>query len=165
MVVVLLPFAVLSAHFVYGIIDPAVWCEFELPTLPKAALQRPFFFLFFFLNRGLDSQRIMEAHSPSLHVYTTVEMLAWGKERGKKKEKALQGSKYLLITTFIAGMVKWRLAPVCLFHLVWFSNLLEAQDTVREHNDQKGLKELKLIFLFQIEAITHCMLCIWTGKH
>lgn len=41
-------------------------------------------------------------------------------------------------------MVPWRLAPVCLFHLVWFSNLLEAQRYCESINDRGGLTELNI---------------------
>lgn len=100
--------------------------DVSCPMLPKTALQNTTSFSF--ETRVWTSQPIMEAHSPGLHVYTTVLMFARGKGTGGKK--ASHKSKYLLLLllllTFYAGIVKWRLAPVCLFHLVWFSNLLEA---------------------------------------
>lgn len=104
-------------------------------------------FSFFYTEDGLDGQPTTEAHSPSLHVYTTAQ--CWLKIRTKKRKKTknkrtLQVSKYLLLTTFIAGMVPWRLAPVCLFHLVWFSNLLEAQRYCESINDRGGLTELNI---------------------
>lgn len=62
-----------------GVLTQLFVVSFELPTLQKrnSITETVFYFIFFldfcflfFGNEGLDSQRIMEAHSPSLHVYT-----------------------------------------------------------------------------------------------
>lgn len=100
--------------------------EFEFHTFPKAVLLNTvclsFFVVVWFGNKDSDSQQEMEAHSPSLHVYTTVMMLA--KVRGKKNKNPV----ILMLLDQNANM------KACTCLSVLFSNLFEA-------HDQKGLKE------------------------
>lgn len=57
---------------------------------------------------------------------------------------ALRGLNISYSWNFWCQMLQWRLAPVCLFHLVWLSNLLEAQNTQREYICQRGAERIKV---------------------
>ncbi len=104
MVVVLLPFAILSAHSVYGIIDPAVRCEFELPRAYKKQHYN-FFFFFFFLKQGFGQPT---DNGSTLTKFTCLHYsfdvgLREGKEKKKWNKKHYKDPNIFLLQHLLLG--------------------------------------------------------------